>query len=403
MIGQRGDQMTRSSLQDPPETKLLTMTRVFLFVLFCAALIAFSKAPATADQSLGIGSKAPALDIEHWLQDGNGFFKHTKEFEEGNVYVVEFWATWCGPCIGSMPHLAELQNKYRGQGVQIISISDESVDEIDALMQQVHPQAGKTFAEVTSAYSLTTDPDRSSQTDYMDAANQQGIPTSFIVGKTGLIEWIGHPMEMDEPLDQIVNDKWDRKGFAKAYAARADFERVMEKLGRLVGASQHDSAIKYVQAEIAKAKKNELSDMVMQYTDILHSLKVSAGKVDEATIEYYRAHIKKIADNPIALSQFGFQLYGVSQQGGKVGPLASDIIEALTARKDAIPPDAGPFVNNTLAQLHVVNGDIEKAIAAQQTAVDAADERQKRRLLPFLNDLKSRLEKEGAEKEEAEK
>ena len=73
----------------------------------------------------GLDREAPALDIEHWIQDGNGFFKPVKKFEAGKVYVIEFWATWCGPCIASMPHLAELQNKYRGRDVQVISVSDE--------------------------------------------------------------------------------------------------------------------------------------------------------------------------------------------------------------------------------------------------------------------------------------
>ncbi len=81
---------------------------------------------AAAAEELGIGSRAPELDIEHWIQDGNGFFKPVTTFEQGKVYVVEFWATWCGPCIQSMPHLAELQNKYRGQNVQIVSVSDET-------------------------------------------------------------------------------------------------------------------------------------------------------------------------------------------------------------------------------------------------------------------------------------
>ena len=47
----------------------------------------------------------------------------------------------------------------------------------------------------------------------MEAAAQNGIPTSFIVGKTGLVEWIGHPMNLDKPLEQIVADKWDRAAF----------------------------------------------------------------------------------------------------------------------------------------------------------------------------------------------
>ena len=44
---------------------------------------------------------------------------------------------------------------------------------------------------------------------WMKAAGQNGIPTAFIVDKDGKIAWIGHPMEMDEPLEKIVNGSWD--------------------------------------------------------------------------------------------------------------------------------------------------------------------------------------------------
>ena len=92
-------------------------TRILLAATIAAALsfTGYDRHHLSA-QDLKVGSAAPELAIEHWLQDGNGFFKPVTKFEKGKVYVVEFWATWCGPCIQSMPHLAEIQNKYRGQG-----------------------------------------------------------------------------------------------------------------------------------------------------------------------------------------------------------------------------------------------------------------------------------------------
>ena len=149
-------------------------TRLLLTTLICSLFVAAHVIPNVNAKDLDIGSKAPTLDIEHWIQDGDGFFEPVEEFEEGKVYVVEFWATWCGPCIRSMPHLAELQSKYRGRDVQIISVSDESVDEVKALLGQQNEDVGKSFAEITSAYSLTTDPDRSVHTDYMEAAEATG-------------------------------------------------------------------------------------------------------------------------------------------------------------------------------------------------------------------------------------
>ncbi len=52
------------------------------------------------------------------------FLKGTKvaALDPKKTYVVEFWATWCGPCVVSMPHLSELQTKLKDDGVTIMSI-----------------------------------------------------------------------------------------------------------------------------------------------------------------------------------------------------------------------------------------------------------------------------------------
>jgi thiol-disulfide isomerase/thioredoxin len=69
-------------------------------------------------ESLKVGDPAPALKASTWLQG-----EEVKKFEPGKVYVIEFWATWCGPCIAFMPDLAELQVQYKDQGVTCIGFT----------------------------------------------------------------------------------------------------------------------------------------------------------------------------------------------------------------------------------------------------------------------------------------
>jgi len=155
-------------------------------------ILAAAAAPAAAQEAtLKTGDPAPALDVEHWLKG-----EAVTAFEPGQCYVVEFWATWCPPCKASMPHLSELQEEY-GDQLVVIGLSDEPLEVAKSFLDQ--PEwAAKT------RYTLGTDPDRSVYADYMDAAKQRGIPTSFLVNGEGKIVWIGHPSAMDRPLRKML-------------------------------------------------------------------------------------------------------------------------------------------------------------------------------------------------------
>ena len=64
------------------------------------------------------GKPAPALSLKGWLNSK----ALTPSDLKGKIVVLDFWATWCGPCLASVPHNNELAKKYASQGVVIIGI-----------------------------------------------------------------------------------------------------------------------------------------------------------------------------------------------------------------------------------------------------------------------------------------
>jgi thiol-disulfide isomerase/thioredoxin len=150
--------------------------------------------PAAAPgQVLKVGDPAPKLCPGKWLQG-----EPVAEFAPGTVYVVEFWATWCGPCKASIPHLNELHLKFKDQG--LVVIGQDCWERNDAAVEPfVRNMATKMTYRV--AADDTSDGGKGNMANaWMAAAGRNAIPAAFIVGKQGKIVWIGHPMKLDETM-----------------------------------------------------------------------------------------------------------------------------------------------------------------------------------------------------------
>jgi len=215
-------------------------------------------APTTL--ALSIGSKAPIPEISDFVRGEKPTF-----FEPGKVYVIEFWATWCPPCRQSMPHLTKLAEDMKSKGVVIVGISDEKVETVRTFLE-------KEEWKQKARYTLATDPDRSTHKAYMEASGQGGIPTAFIV-KEGVVQWIGHPMEMDAPLAKVVDGTWDSKTAKQTFEDAVAEE--MKAMGRqndmtkAIDSKDWDKAIAMIDAEIATAKGEEALQSKVQKAQIL--------------------------------------------------------------------------------------------------------------------------------------
>lgn len=312
-----------------------------------------------AATELTIGSKAPAIDVEHWMGDGEGKMPAVTGFEAGKVYVVEFWATWCPPCVASMPHLAEMQKQYKDKGVRIVSISDEDLETVTKFLEKKVPNTEEqTYGQLTSAYSLTTDPDQSVFNDYMVAAGQNGIPTAFVVGKTGLVEWIGHPMSMDDVIEEVVADQWDRVAFAEQLAAEKADEMAIAEAGKLFQNGDVEGAVKLVGGKLRDAKS---AMSALQMTSVLLNIGQRA-KVDTETYT-----------------------------------LAT---EKLAAMADTAEEMLQPYMFDLRARVFEQLGNFDEAIASEQEAIKRAPDDVKNRMISYLADLKAKKDAPVEDKEE---
>lgn len=172
------------------------------------------------EPGLTIGMKAPKLEIAKWVKGDS-----VRHFEKGHAYVVEFWATWCGPCVAAFPHVSELQKENRDD-VTVIGVNiwdrkrDRATGEYKETMEEQISRVSDFVKEQDERMSYTVAIEETGKMadGWMTPAGQNGIPAAFIVDKQGKVAWIGHPMSMDEPLEEILAGEWDYKAAAKGHA-----------------------------------------------------------------------------------------------------------------------------------------------------------------------------------------
>lgn len=63
-------------------------------------------------------SPAPPIKVDDWLRG-----EPLANFQPGKVYLLEFWATWCGHCVAVIPHLTQLQEKYQDSGFEVVGVA----------------------------------------------------------------------------------------------------------------------------------------------------------------------------------------------------------------------------------------------------------------------------------------
>lgn len=156
-----------------PSKKPKTVVGVALALAVVVGLYAINRywiAPATSRHSQGSQDHPMAPDFT--LVDLSGR-KLTLSDYRGKVVLLDFWATWCGPCRIEIPGFVELQNRYREQGLVVIGLSkDESVDPV-----------GEFYREYKMNYPVAMVDEKVDEL----FGGILGLPTTFLIGRDGRV------------------------------------------------------------------------------------------------------------------------------------------------------------------------------------------------------------------------
>ena len=337
--------------------RFLSLTAIAAFsTAFCVQEGA-AQAPAADAPKLTIGDKAPQPALKKVVKG-----EFPDKFEDDKVYVVEFWATWCPPCRDSMPHLTKLQAKYKDQGVHILGVSDETVEKVNDFI-------GKGSWPQKTQYTIAVDDDRKTSSAYMRASGQSGIPTAFIVGKTGHLEWIGHPMSMDEPLAQVVAGTWDRAAAKEDFEKSAAFELKMQKaqqeMMQAYGQEDWDGMLK-IMTELQEAAPSDMKPFLeMQKFQIL----LTMANEPERAYKIGNQMVTQYGDTMDMMNQLAWTIATAP------GLENRDLKLALTAARAGVKASDGKDASmlDTLATVLWESGDKKEAITTQRKAVDMTD------------------------------
>ncbi len=298
------------------------MKRIALFILAGALALAGSL------QSADLGDEAQPLQISKWIK-GKKVNMAKGKAKGKKVYVVEFWATWCPPCLTTIPHLTELQKKYKDKGVTVIGISDENPETVKRFVDKIGDKMD---------YVVAIDDEEATMKAYMAAYGQTAMPHAFIVDQKGRVVWHGHPMfDLDETLEKVV-------------AGEFDLEAAIEK----------------------RLADKRLADKTRAYWE-----RIKAGKKGEETDALGNELLEDGAGDVTYLNNLSWTI--MTEKDVQYRNQAFALILAKAAY-DASDGETG-FVLDTYARALYEDGQLSKALEMQKKAIQHAKDNQEKKLM----------------------
>ncbi|HHX98643.1 MAG: thioredoxin domain-containing protein [Kiritimatiellia bacterium] len=250
----------------------------------------------SATEALVVGAPAPELNVGKWIKG-----EPIAELNPAQTYVVEFWATWCGPCVVTIPHLTKLAQQFTNVtfiGVNIWERGDNLEDKVSSFVENMGTQM-----EYRVAMDNT---DEFMSKKWMQAAGRRGIPSAFVIHQ-GKVAWMGHPRSgMEGVLSQISKGDFDPAKWTPQQTESDDLQRklteaynIHQKYLQSVGEngdkqqaaqlSQQFESLKLTSPAILNFAANAiLTDARIQHRDIPYATRLAKQAVDSTDGKHVR-------------------------------------------------------------------------------------------------------------------
>lgn len=157
----------------------LLLKPLFLLIILVAPFIIHSQ--------VEIGKKAPELNLEGIYNCKDKSLQ--LESLKGNIVVLDFWATWCSPCVAAFPENNELYAKFKDKNVTFIAITDDSKEKLENFLKKVKID-----------FCVGRDDDKQEFRNY----NVTGRPAMFIINRDGTLVYRGIHVS-EETLLEVIN------------------------------------------------------------------------------------------------------------------------------------------------------------------------------------------------------